>query len=157
MPRVAIDPTTPATLYFGSEDGGVFKSTNAGETWSAGTGLPESTSVNALVIDFSTPRTLYAGTAGGIFKSTDGGGTWSAINTGLPDNGDARDVFALAIDPKTPTTLYAGTVTGVFKSTDGGGNWQAVNAGLPDEPFVDALAVDPTHARHALRRGGWGG
>ena len=104
---VAIDPTTPATLYFGSEDGGVFKSTNAGETWSAGTGLPESTSVNALVIDFSTPRTVYAGTAGGIFKSTDGGGTWSAINTGLPDNGDARDVFALAIDPKTPTTLYA--------------------------------------------------
>ena len=63
-------------------------------------------------------------------------------------------VYALAIDPTTPSTLYAGTGSdGVFKSTDGGGSWSAVNTGLPGTAVVvDALAIDPDHARHALRR-----
>ena len=64
--------------------GGVFKSTDSGGTWTAAnTGLT-SRSVYALAIDPTSPATLYAGThGGGVFKSTDSGGTWAAANTGL--------------------------------------------------------------------------
>src|SRR6266852_3350799 len=116
---LAIDPRTSTTLYAGT-NGGVFKSTDGGNTWSAvNTGLP-ALFVNALAIVPTTPTTLYAGTGisgGGVFQRTDGGNTWSAVNTGLT----TPYVDTLAIDPRTPTTLYAGTVDGgVLTSTDGG-------------------------------------
>jgi photosystem II stability/assembly factor-like uncharacterized protein len=150
---LAIDPTTPRTLYAGS-DRGVFKSTDGGGTWAAaGTSFG---AVRALALDASTPGALYAGTGcfqfdgscrGDVFKSTDGGNTWSAADTGLPDNNFVR---ALAVDPSTPRTLYAGLEDiggvfggGVFKSTDGASTWQAIIDGLPPETQVGALAIDP--------------
>ena len=78
---VAIDPSTPSTLYVASSDGGgVSKSTDAGATWSfADRGLPTS-DVSALVIDPSVPGTLYAASyEGGVFKSTDAGATWDSL------------------------------------------------------------------------------
>ena len=61
---LAIDPTTPSTLYAGTGGGGVFQSTNSGGSWSAvNTGLSgNALDVNALAIDPTTPSTLYAGT-----------------------------------------------------------------------------------------------
>jgi hypothetical protein len=134
---LAINPTTPTTLYAGTYSG-VFKSTDSGGTWAAAnTGLTKLT-VLALAINPTTPATLYAGTyGGGVFKSTDSGGTWAS--TGLTQ----LTVYALAINPTTPATLYAGTYYGVFKSTDSGGTWAAVNTGLPSLT-VQALALDPT-------------
>src|SRR5438309_6849213 len=59
---LAIDPVTPATLYAGTYRGGVFKSTNGGESWSAvNTGLPNGDGWFSLVIDPQTPATLYVG------------------------------------------------------------------------------------------------
>jgi photosystem II stability/assembly factor-like uncharacterized protein len=116
---LAIDPSTPATLYAGTFFGGVFKSTNGGTSWTAINSGLTITSVYALAIDPSTPAMLYAGTDGGVFKSTNGGTSWAAVNSGLPTN---AFVYALTIDPSNPATLYAGTVGGgVFKSTNGGG------------------------------------
>jgi photosystem II stability/assembly factor-like uncharacterized protein len=138
---LAINPTTPATLYAGTFGFGVFKSTNSGGTWaSANTGLTN-LSVNALAINPTTPATLYAGTpGGGVFKSTDSGGTWAAANTGLTN----LNVWALAINPTTPATLYAGTNGGgVFKSTDSGGTWAAANTGLTNRTVL-ALAINST-------------
>ncbi len=101
---LAIDPTTPDTLYVGRY-GGVSKSINGGDSWTpVNTGLTN-TDVRALAIDPSTPTTFYAGTYGGVFKSTNGGGNWTAVNTGLTN----RQVWALAINPATPDTVYAGT------------------------------------------------
>ena len=145
-----MDPSAPATLYAGTL-GGVFKSTNAGGSWTAiNTGLT-GTGVSALVIDPFAPATLYAGTdTDGVFKSTNGGGNWSAMNTGLT----ATSVRALAIDPSAPSTLYAGTSGGVFKSTDAGGSWTAMNTGLTN-PIVNDLAIDPsTPARVYAGTGG---
>jgi photosystem II stability/assembly factor-like uncharacterized protein len=135
---LAINPTNPATVY-ASTPGGVFKSTNAGESWTAiNTGLP-STGVGALVIDPKNPATLYV-SGGGIFKSTNAGESWTAINTGLPSTG----VGAVAINPVNPATLYAPTYGGgVFKSTNGGDSWTAINTGLTN-PKVSALAIDPS-------------
>jgi hypothetical protein len=137
---ILIDPTAPSTLYAGTHNGGIFKSTDGGASWSVvNTGLTNSL-VFALALDPTTPTTLYTGTGGGVFKSTDGGASWSAVNTGLTNT----NVRALALDPTTPTTLYAGTWGGgVFKSTDGGAHWSAVNTGLTDT-YVHALALDPT-------------
>ncbi len=59
---LAINPATPATLYAGTDGGGVFKSTDSGGTWTAAnTGLTNLT-VYALAINPATPATLYAGT-----------------------------------------------------------------------------------------------
>src|SRR5204862_3823027 len=66
---LAIDPASPATLYAGTSGGGVFKSTNAGESWTASnTGLT-SHFVAALAIDPPAPTTPYATTTGGGFAT----------------------------------------------------------------------------------------
>jgi photosystem II stability/assembly factor-like uncharacterized protein len=110
---LAVDPTTPATLYAGTERG-VFKSTDEGANWTINGLL--GVIVRALVIDPTTPATLYAGTeGGGVFQSTDAAASWTAVNAGLT----STYVLALAIDPINPDTLYAGTFFdgGVFQST----------------------------------------
>jgi photosystem II stability/assembly factor-like uncharacterized protein len=113
---LAIDPSTPATLYTGTPGGGVFKSSNGGTSWApvnSGLTVPY---IHALAIDPSNPATVYAGTSGGgVFKSADGGTSWTPVNSGLT----TTDVVALAIDPSTPATLYAGTRGGgVFFSSN---------------------------------------
>ncbi len=143
---LAIDPTSPQTIYAGGE--GVFKSTDAGASWSVVyvTSLPNY--ITALAIDPTSPQTIYAGgtgahIGGGVFKSTDAGRNW--INTGMTDT----DVYALAIDPKSPQTIYAGTRYmdahggGVFKSTDGGITWSAANTGM-NASWILSLVIDPT-------------
>ncbi|HXQ20922.1 MAG TPA: hypothetical protein VN812_04565 [Candidatus Acidoferrales bacterium] len=133
---LAIDPTTPSTLYAEIEEEGVFRSTNSGGSWSS-TNTPSA----LLAFDPTTPSTLYAGTEDGVSQSTDSGASWTAVNAGLSNLGG---VSALAIDPTTPSTLYAGTGGGgVFQSTNSGGSWTAVNTGLSN-PYVNALAIDPT-------------
>ena len=103
---LAINPNTPSTLYVGTGGGGVFKSTDSGDSWKpAGTGLLAPV-VLALAVEPNTPSTLYAGTWGdGVFESTDRGGSWNPVNTGLP----TTLILTLAVAPTTPSTLYAGT------------------------------------------------
>ncbi len=146
---LAIDRRAPTTVYAGTYGGGgVFKSTDGGESWRV-SGLAY---IDALVIDPMTPTTLYAGIDNvGTYKSTDGGANWSSAGIGV--------ITSLAVDPLTPTTLYAGTrgegttFGGVYKSTDGGTSWTAVvlfettNGWFGEYCFpcggVSALAIDP--------------
>jgi photosystem II stability/assembly factor-like uncharacterized protein len=126
-------------------DGGIFKSTDAGATWqAANAGITSDIyDVTALVIDPLTPRTLYAATYGsGVFKSTDAGASWEFADAGLPSS-LVDYIITLAIDPVTPRTLHAGTEgRGIFKSTDAGATWQAANAGL-SASYVYTVALDP--------------
>jgi photosystem II stability/assembly factor-like uncharacterized protein len=133
---LAVDPTTPTTLY-AATDNGVHKSDDSSLTWRA-VGLPGQ-SVWALAAIPTMPTTLYAGVGygdePGVYKSTDGGETWRAA--GLP----GQRILTLAVDPTTPTTLYAGVREGgVQRSDDGGETWRAV--GLPGRS-VWALAIHP--------------
>ena len=136
---IALDPQRPSTIYAGTFDRGLFKSTDAGATWSA-TALTNSP-VEALAVDPLAPATVYAAAAdGGVFKSTDGGATWSS--TGLATG----SVRILVVDPSTPSTLYAAIPdVAVFKSTDGGATW---NTSLSFEwypnPAIQGLVIDPT-------------
>jgi len=141
---LAIDPLAPTTIYAGTTRG-LFKSTDAGTSWSV-TGLANG-GIYALAIDPQSSSTVYASwtdhdyTPRRIFKSTDGGASWTSSYSGLPD---IRLVSALVIDPQDPATLHAGASNGggIFRSTDGGANWTAMNDGLTNLS-VSALAIDP--------------
>jgi hypothetical protein len=89
------DPANPNIVYARGR-GGMYKSTNGGNSWHAiNTGLTNLV-VQALVINPVNPTTLYVGTnGGGIFKSINSGGSWSAVNTGLIN----FTVWSMAIDP----------------------------------------------------------
>src|SRR6266542_3100797 len=77
---LAVDPVTPATVYAGTNGGGVFKSGNGGGSWAAVNAGLTNLNVSALTIDPATPATVYAGTdGGGVFKSVNGGGSWAAV------------------------------------------------------------------------------
>lgn len=67
---LAIDPVQSARLYAGTYGDGVYRSTNAGETWNAVNTSLTSTAVNTLAIDPQSPDNLYAGTDGGLFRIT---------------------------------------------------------------------------------------
>jgi len=163
---LAIDPTTPSTLYVGTDGSGVFKSTNAGGSWDPANAGLTITTVFALAVDPHTPTTLYAGGPGGVFKSTDGAGSWSAVVSVDLTGFKVWDVSALAVDPQIPTTLYAATVIAfpdpagalpmsvVYKSTDGGGSWDVI--WFEDTYFISALAIDLRNPT-TLFAGGYGG
>src|SRR6266508_2625040 len=136
---VAAHPTTLGALYGGAYYGGVFKTVDAGGTWSV-TGL-NYFGTQEIVIDPVTPTTVYAaGTCAGVYKSIDDGAHWSSSSTGMTDS----CVSALALDPSGPSTLYAGTRGGVFKSTDSASSWTVRNTGLATLD-VAAIAVDGTN------------
>ena len=156
---LAIDPSNPATLYAGTEGGGVFKSTNGGGSWSAiNNGLNTTFVISAIVIDPDNPgnalrrdqqRSRVWRTPAAFSRAR------TAERAGQPSTPACTStaVFALAIDPSAPTTLYASTYGGgVFKSTNGGGSWSAINTGL--NTVTDCLC--PGHrslcAGHALCR-----
>jgi hypothetical protein len=136
---VVPDPSHPATLYAGT-DQGVFKSDDGGASWRAASAGMPAARVQTIAIDPAVTATLYAGTltpdgvaSVGIFKSTDGAASWTAINAGLIDpitEIAPLDVDALAVDPRHPGTVLAGArFSEIFKSSDAGATWQPKTLG----------------------------
>lgn len=145
---LAIDPTTPATIYAGTNgNGGFFKSTDSGVNWTPmNTGLSGGSFsvVNAVVIDAANPATIYAGhgfsgQGGGISKSINGGASWTQVNNGVPNT----EITALVGDRTNSAKLYAATTTtGVLKTTNGGDSWTSANTGFW-KTDVHALVAHP--------------
>ena len=139
---IVVDPSSPATVYAGTQTMGVYKSTNAGTAWTpVNNGLLPAggnRQLRALAIDPAATGTLYATTDGGVFKTVDGGAVWTASNGGLTN----LSAQAIAVDPRAPSTVYIGvTFNGVQKSVDGGATWTPARTGLTSE--VSSLAIDP--------------
>ena len=140
----AVDPSDANTYYFGTPGGGVWKSTNAGQTWAPifdNTGMA---SIGALAIAASNPRIIYAGSGeetrgDGVYKSTDGGASWT--NVGLRDT---HYIGSIVVNPANPDDVVVGAIgdrapsqdRGIFRSTDGGRTWTKVL-------FVDDTAGCP--------------
>src|SRR5213082_3511956 len=107
------DPTNPRVFYFGAVDGGVWKTTNAGQCWTNVTdGKSNLASVGAIAVAPSDPNVIYAGggeadfredyTYGdGVHRSTDGGRSWSHL--GLDD---ARHIARIVVDPRDADVVY---------------------------------------------------
>ena len=149
-----------STYYFGSVGGGIWKSSNAGETWKPIFDGQPIASVGALELAPSDPNILYAGTGeadmrsdntfgDGVYKSIDAGKTWH--NTGLRDS---RQIGRILIHPTNPNLVYVAALghaygpnpeRGIFRSKDGGASWQKVLFKNADTGAVD-LAFEPGHA-----------
>ena len=142
---LAIDPQNTATLFATLYNGGLFKSADAGASWSD-TGLPGKS--NALAIDPQQSGTVYAATSSGLFKSGDGGASWRNLSLSPSAN-----VYAVVINPQSSGTIYVGMDSGVARSTDGGETWTPV-PGAPANARL--LALDPQDP-NTVYAGGPGG
>jgi photosystem II stability/assembly factor-like uncharacterized protein len=128
---MVIDPGNPRTIYAGTADGGVWKTTSAGQSWAPVGDLFPSLAVGSLAMDPTNSDIVYAGTGegsfngdsvrgAGIFQTTDGGNTWVQ----MPGTATADFYFvnSMMISPKTGQ-LYAATRTGVWTFDAGAGKW----------------------------------
>lgn len=112
------------TLLVGTEDDGIFISTDSGKLWKTINEGLESLTIYALAQDPLNDQALYAGTfRGGVYKSMDGGVSWQSCNNGLT----RLDIHALLVDPTDSNVVYCGTLGGgVFISEDAGAQWRFI-------------------------------
>src|SRR5215471_14927626 len=172
---VAVAPSDANVVYVGTGESdirsqnsygiGMFKSTDAGKTWTH-IGLDNTRQIGRVVVDPADANRVYVAALGeiygpnpdrGVYRSTDGGATWKKIlnNTKDPNNVGAVDI---AIDAKNPKVLYASLWAtrrppwsvyaptnmpggGLYKSTDGGDTWKQLTTGLPNDEFVGRIGV----------------
>ncbi|HXR97245.1 MAG TPA: hypothetical protein VN709_05325 [Terriglobales bacterium] len=174
---IAVAPSDPNVIYVGSGAGiirpdlsvgdGVYKSTDAGRTWTHLDALRGTQMIAMIDVDPRDPNRFFVAALGhpygpnpdrGIFRSTDGGATFEKVLF-KDDYTSANDVH---IDSSNPSIVYAslwqqqqgfyengefgGTGGGIFKSTDGGTNWTQLTQGLP--PVIEAnLAISHSNPK----------
>jgi len=154
-------PDQPSVFFIAAVNGGIWKTTDYGQTWKPIFDGQPSGSVGAIAIAPSNPQVMYAGsgeglqrpdlaTGDGIYKSADGGATWMHLALR-----DGQQIAKIVVDPKDPNRLYVAvlghpygpnTERGVYRSTDGGTTFERVlykneNAGAVE------LAIDPSNAQ----------
>jgi len=133
-----IHPTAQSTMWAGGVDGGVWKTTDGGTSWSPLNDFMANLAVSCLVMDPNNPNTIYAGTGegfhnidairgAGIFKSANGGTSWSQLAS--TTTSDFQFVNRLAVNPTNGSVMLAATGTGIFRTTDGGATWSKTRTG----------------------------
>src|SRR5436305_742584 len=150
-------PGEPEHFYFGSVNGGVWETRDAGRTWQPIFDGQPAGSIGALAVAPSNTRVIYAGSGeadmrsdiaqgNGMYKSADGGRTWSRI--GLEDS---QQIGRVLVDPRRPDVVFVAALghpygpnaeRGVFRSRDGGRSWQKV-LGRDDDTGAIDLAFEP--------------
>jgi PKD repeat protein len=151
---ITFHPTDNNTLWVGAPAGGLWKSTNGGQTWSTNTDHLPNLGVSAIAIDPLHPDTMFIATGDrdggdtysyGILKSVDGGLTWNT--TGLTFNlGQSVRVGGLYINSINTQIIVAATRSGMYRSTNGGATWGNVQVGsfnmlAPDAQNPNTLFV----------------
>ena len=140
---VAWDPTNPLVMYAGGAQGGLWKSTDGGNTWTWLSSTWTQLGVNKILIDPTNSSTIYVARgdyhgmiAGsyGIMKSTDGGSTWTEIAEATMGK---IGVASLMFDPTNSQILIAGTgdvnsFGSLYRSTNGGSTWTLLSVGGND-------------------------
>ncbi|HEY9385140.1 MAG TPA: hypothetical protein VIP80_16635 [Gemmatimonadales bacterium] len=136
--EVAIHPSNKGTWYVAVHSGGVWKTVNAGTTWTPLFDSQASYSIGTIAIDPNNPLVVWVGSGennsqrsvgygDGVYRSTDGGRSWS--NVGLKAS---NHIGKILIDPRNSSVVYvsamgplwsAGGDRGVYKTTDGGKTW----------------------------------
>ena len=169
---VAFDPNNANTYYVGVAQGGLWKTTDNGQTYIPLTDNLPITRISDICIDPSNSNNIYISLCDfeyigfglflngkkrnthygiGVYHSIDGGTTWSA--TGLTfqlSDGDVSLIRKIVIDPNNSNKVVACGVSGMFKSIDGGINWtQTMDSLLWD------LQQDPVFPNTLYAAGGW--
>ena len=152
-----------ATVYVASASGGVFKSTNAGATWTPIFDDYPSASIGDVAVFQPDPNVVWVGTGeannrnsvawgDGIYKSTDAGKTFRSM--GLAST---HQIARVITHPSDVNTVYVAAIghlwgysgeRGLFKTTDGGTTWRKLAGGLPNDGKAGAidLIMDPSDA-----------
>ncbi|WP_268123132.1 VPS10 domain-containing protein [Roseivirga pacifica] len=152
----------PLTYYMGAT-GGVYKTTDAGESWmNVSDGYFTTASVGAIAVSESDPNVVYVGMGeapvrgvmtshgDGVYKSTDGGKTWKKIGQER-----TRQISKIAIHPNNPDVVFiaaqgspygATEERGIYRSTDGGETWEKVHY-IDENSGVSDLSMDMTNPR----------
>ena len=152
---MTIDPSNTDIMYTGSSTLGIYKTTDAGATWTSMNSGLLNTSVISLAISQSNPQIIYAGTNSGtndgVYKSTDGGGNWTRLINGIQET--SRGIQAIAVDPTNPDVAYIAVFdglvdspVGLYKTTDGGANWNSAVNGIGAIKNFLAIAIDPSNS-----------
>ena len=153
------------TVYAGAEDAALFRSTDAGQTWSELTGLRQHTSAPAwapgaggmclhtVLQDPSNSQRIYVAiSAAGAFRSDDAGQSWRPINQGLKSQGIpdpqaevGHCVHRIAMHPSRPDVLFMQKHWDVMRSDNAGESWSEISGNLPsDFGFpIDVHAHEP--------------
>ena len=173
---IAVVPARPSTWYVAVASGGVWKTVNAGTSWTPVFDGEGSYSIGCITVDPTNPSVVWVGTGennsqrsvgygDGVYKSLDGGKSWK--NVGLKAS---EHIGKIVVDPKSPDVVYVaaqgplwagGGDRGLFKTTDGGKSWKAAltiseNTGVSDlwlDPRDGAVVYATSYQR---RRHVWG-
>lgn len=145
---IAFHPTDPDIIWVGAPSGGLWKSTDHGQSWSSNTdGLP-TLGVSSIIVDYENPDVLYMGTGDrdhgdapglGVMKSTNGGQSWEFAKEGMGN----RTVGMMVQHPADNEIILAATNGGIYKTRNAAQSWEQVKSGnfkdivlKPDNPDV---------------------
>jgi photosystem II stability/assembly factor-like uncharacterized protein len=162
-------PGDPTSYYAGGL-GGLFRSTDAGTTWSSIFNEEPVSSVSAIAVAPSRPATLYIGTGeanlrndiafgDGVWRSDDGGATWRHLGLDA-----TQQIAQVAVDPADAQRVYvaalgdafkASSERGIYRSSDGGVTWERVLY-TDGRTGGSSIAIDPADSRHLIA-GMWEG
>src|SRR6185503_20961482 len=128
-----VDPINPDVMYAAAVAGGIWKTTNGGDSWAPLNDFLANIAVTCMAIDPSNPNVLYAGTGegffnadgvrgAGIFKSNDAGAHWTRLPATI-SNANFFFISDIVVSPANPQHVYTATRTGVWRSLDGGNSW----------------------------------
>ena len=154
---IAVDPNNAAHYFVSAASGGVWKTVNAGITWTPVFDREGSYSIGCIVLDPKNPLTVWVGTGennsqrsvsygNGVYRSDDGGKSWK--NVGLKTS---EHIGRIAIDPKDSNLVYVaaqgplwgpGGERGLYKTIDGGKTWKQILK-ISENTGVTDVAVDP--------------
>lgn len=155
----AVDPNNHSYYFVASASGGVWKTTNAGTTFTPVFDREGSYSIGTVVMDPKNSSIVWVGTGennsqrsvsygDGVYRSDDGGRSWK--NTGLKKS---EHIGRIVIDPRDSNTVYVaaqgplwgpGGDRGLFKTTDGGKTWKSILS-VSENTGVNDVAMDPTN------------
>jgi hypothetical protein len=166
---IAVSRQDSNLVYAGGADGGVWKSTNGGSSWTAVGDKLATLAIGAIALDPRRAATVYVGTGeantnadsyfgAGIYRSRDGGATFSKLGGTLFDT---STVFRIIVAPRNKV-IYAATNQGLYRSADKGATWTRVLApgGTTDlyGNFVtDVVFMPKTGRTQILAAIGWRG
>ena len=156
---IAVDPTNKSIWYVASAAGGVWKTTNAGTSFTPIFDGEGSFSIGTVTVDPHNPNIVWVGTGennaqrvvaygDGVYKSIDGGKSWT--NVGLKNS---EHIGRIIIDPRNSDVVYVaaqgplwskGGDRGVYKTTDGGKTWTKI-LGVDDWTGANDIQLDPHH------------
>lgn len=155
----AVDPRNENVFYVGTASGGLWKTVNAGTTFTPVFDNEAVASIGALAIDPLRPDIIWAGTGEGnprnsstggygIYKSTDGGLTWKCMGLEL-----TRYIHRIIVDPVNPDIVYAGAIgnawaphreRGLYRTKNGGKTWEQILF-TNETSGVAEMVMDPSN------------